>query len=91
MVHFSPIQENDSPSYWKRLVNSGMGHIQETGMMDSDISFKEAEQQLGKLVINGTKTPGHYFMHILSENNVVGSSGELKRLAIHGRKLSSSS
>jgi len=47
--------------------------MQEAGMMDTDITFQEAEQQLTKFVTNGIKAPGHYFMHTVKESNSIGS------------------
>lgn len=73
MVHFNPIPENEFSRYWRRLVSSGKDHMQEAGLMDPGTSFQEAEEELRKFVTNGSKTPGHYFMHIVNGTEVVGS------------------
>lgn len=72
MIHFEPILEDDFTDYWNDSVHRWIKNAKRAGLMDSGLSFEEADAQVRKFIPEGLKSPGHYFLYIVEGNQKVG-------------------
>lgn len=73
MIYFEPIREDEFDEYWKHSVESWMKDMGKAGLIDSSISYEEAEGHVKKFIPEGIHTPGHHFMHIIANGDKIGT------------------
>ncbi len=73
MVHFEPLTAEEFKHYWTYSVNSWKQNMVRAGLIDSSVTYDEAEIQIRKFLPKGLKTPNHYFMHIVSDEGRIGT------------------
>lgn len=73
MVNFEPLTASEFKQYWTYSVNTWKKNMVRAGLIDASVTYAEAEAQIRKFVPKGLKTPNHYFMHIVSEGQKIGS------------------
>ncbi|MCL4450108.1 MAG: GNAT family N-acetyltransferase [Candidatus Thermoplasmatota archaeon] len=73
MVEFKPMTKDEFPAYWKYSVDSWKRDMERAGLIEKDISYEKAEEQVKKFLPNGIDTPGHRLMHIMKNEETIGS------------------
>ena len=73
MVEFKPMTKDEFPAYWKYSVDSWKRDMERAGLIEKDISYEKAEEQVKKFLPNGIDTPGHHLMHIMKSEETIGS------------------
>lgn len=72
MIHFEPILEENFTDYWSNSVERWVKDAKRAGVMNENLSLEEAESQVKRFVPDGVKTPGHYFLYVVEENEKIG-------------------
>jgi GNAT superfamily N-acetyltransferase len=73
MMHFESITEKEFPDYWRYSVESWIRDMGRAGFLREDITFEEAEKEVKKFIPDGLSTEGHHIMHIMDNENAVGT------------------
>ncbi|MGC8563178.1 MAG: GNAT family N-acetyltransferase [Thermoplasmata archaeon] len=73
MVEFKSMAKDEFSAYWKYSVDSWKRDMRKAGLIDKDIPYEKAEEQVRKFLPNGMDTPEHYLMHILNGEETIGS------------------
>ncbi len=73
MVEFKPMAKDDFSAYWKYSIDSWKSDMGRAGLIEKDISHEKAEEQVKKFLPNGIDTPGHHLMHIVDDEETIGS------------------
>ena len=73
MVEFKPMTKDEFPAYWKYSVDSWKRDMERAGLIEKDISYEKAEEQVKKFLPNGIDTPGHHLMHLVERGETIGS------------------
>ncbi len=58
--------------YWKYAVSSWKHDMEKAGLIDKNISYEKAEEEVKKFFPKGIHTPGHHIMQILDCEEKVG-------------------
>ncbi|MGC8505589.1 MAG: GNAT family N-acetyltransferase [Thermoplasmata archaeon] len=73
MLDFKPMSRDEFSAYWKYSVDSWKRDMDSAGLIEKGISYEKAEEYAKKFLPDGTDTPGHHLMHIMNDQETVGS------------------
>ena len=72
MIRFEPLQETELHDYWKYAVESWMSDMVRAGLIDENITYEEADNEVHRFLPQEFNTPGHYFFNIIVDRENVG-------------------